>query len=502
MSVPSWATTSVGGADVVIKSSCTIADGGFVDVDADGVDDLVIQLGSRVYAWPTSAKQADPSEWGLPNSVEYGDGWARLASGSDGWPGQLHWAYAESDGTYRSTEYAVSTDTLTLDEGWSEVGETLFYYYLGDVDGDGSADLAHRGGYRLSSTGQWVDKPAVWFDDSGYRYSALEQWGVGDINHDGFDDAVIGWRAADLDYYYKCSYEWGPVALYFGSPVGLELEPIWLLWAPAGGLLAVGEQAVGVPEQDAIIVTMAAESGMCTDWTPLSLAVIRNASTPDAFIDQVVETPEFGTGDVYYNYLFGMLSGPGGSMDLAVLDATGLAQGIQWFSWDPNASLLTGSPVASWETELPFSLYFSFLSIPDGRRSQALVFARAAESGPDELLVWGRSVDDVGPSRSGSVAGDCTLWAVEPGTPTDGPTESPPGSTTSHDTGEPLVFEDPSRHVGTTDVSCGCRALGAGPWDVLGPLGAAFLGWLSRGRGRHCRREGGLVPMDRNRAVV
>jgi hypothetical protein len=195
-------------------------------------------------------------------------------------------------------------------------------------------------------------------------------------------------------------------------------------------------------------------------------------------MDPLIATPDFGHDECLSNDLFGLVPGPGGPTDLAILDVTDSTQGIHWFSWDVKTSTLSATPRTEWISDRPFELYPSFLSIPTGRRSQALVRARVLPipDQPNELLVWGRTLADVGPSEEGTHLGDCTFWAAEPppitGAPptTEGPGSPDPGEP---DPGEPEIQDPRARPA----ESRGCRSI---PGTSAGALVALALMALRR----------------------
>jgi hypothetical protein len=279
-------------------------------------------------------------------------------------------------------------------------------------------------------------------------------------------------------FVYECDANSGPAALYLGSPSGLSPDAIWELWSPLGGEFGVGQQVAAFPEQDALVVTMKIESSFCADWGPMSLAVVRNASSPGAYLDDVVETPEFDAGE-YSNYLAGVLDGVGPTSRLMVIDSTGDKQGMHLFDVANDGLEIAGTPT-DWLSALPFADSVFDIGIPLGRELQAAVGSRDVVGGGTELLIWGRSVEDVGPSVAVETVSGCTFRAMA-----ESPVDVPPEPPDDPDdiVGQKLPPED--RTGGA--VNCGCA-----PGGLEAVSGATTLtqllivsgAFLARRRGR------------------
>lgn len=88
--------------EAVITASCPIDEGSFADVDADGVDDLVLRSDDSVYAWASSRGPGQPVWWKW--SVEGEASWFEISTPNDG-PPRVNWLgiYPDSSDQYRWT---------------------------------------------------------------------------------------------------------------------------------------------------------------------------------------------------------------------------------------------------------------------------------------------------------------------------------------------------------------------------------------------------------------
>jgi len=108
----------------------------------------------------------------------------------------------------------------------------------GDVNGDGYDDiiigaphhhqnLGYEGAAYLyyGSAGGLMENPAwVKIGPVGDAQFGFAVNGVGDVNHDGYDDVLIGSNT------YSVNYSWeGAVYLFLGSVAGLSQDPVWIM---------------------------------------------------------------------------------------------------------------------------------------------------------------------------------------------------------------------------------------------------------------------------------
>ncbi len=468
-----------GAPDVYVSSGlCVLEQSGFVDVNADGIDDLILEVGEEIYGFPSSRTSAIV-RWIVPGAIGWGH--VDMTSSPDGGPAQLYWSQENHDVYFRA-EYTIDPSSLALVELWSSSEWSWSYAYVGDIDGDGMADLGGTQAYRLSSTGATLDMPGLFFDASGRRYNIQNVNAIGDINADGFDDVVVEWRTTEYDPYSKCGWTWGPAALFLGSPSGLGTESLWRLWVPGHPDWGLGRDAVAFPEHDALVVSMLGEGvTFCTDWTRLTLGVIRDASTTGAYVDQSIELTELGADGIFSSYILGVLAGPNSESDLAVLDGTGAHQGMQWLGWDDAAGMLADAPVVDWSlSDAAFHSYITQTSSLPGGHRQAI----SASIGENELAVWGRAPEAISPGGSTTFDDPCNFWAMDFTTFFEDPPHDPP------EPGITSVGEDSTPTL--PSHRCGCH------WTEQ--VGSLCVWVIGMGAGIRRRRDGaraGASPRSR-----
>jgi hypothetical protein len=350
--------------------------------------------------------------------------------------------------------------------------------HVGDVDGDGAADLytphagpAHPLEVRASSTGLytvvtgWGDQaPEPW----PYEAFPWYVWSVGDLNHDGYDDLLVGhrrWEAVELGPKYTDVQGKGPAQHYLGSATGIEPEPLWTLFAPGFPLAGVGGGVAALPDERAIVVTVVTEGLYYGDYSAAVLGVIRDADTPDAYFDQLVEVPEFTPGG-FTPFLNGWMDDGQGQRALAMSELTGTTS-VQWFSWFADGTGFhadeNGVAVPSaWWTPPPNEWLdgMSRVSYPVGRHQQAILEGLYTETGY-QLLEWGRPLDQLGIPPGGVAAAGCCFTASIDGAE---------GPCVAVDTGVPPASDD---------GGCGCDGARGGGW-LAGV--AALLGRIRRRR--------------------
>lgn len=266
------------------------------DVDGDGLDDLVASENEvtpgvdstshtdrlyrikidgvairRTASWPRLAR--------YPAKDLNGDGFDDVATSADG----------ESVRVYFGTSEGLNTEGVwTAHSEQASSGFGGIVSGIGDVNGDGCDDLLisagqYSGRYRnggkvylywgsrhgLGAQPGWTaeyDAPVTPGIDEAYAQQfGLGASSAGDVNHDGYDDFLVGARFAD-----RGDRDEGLAFLYLGSSVGPGVRPNWTAegnraHAVFGGSLAAGYDMDGDAFDDAIIGLPELSNGTLTE---------------------------------------------------------------------------------------------------------------------------------------------------------------------------------------------------------------------------------------------
>jgi hypothetical protein len=435
----------------MVTSDCTVERVGFVDLDGDSTQDLVLQHESTLSGFRSS----DGGSWSYtfpeaPLAEQHAI--FEVSATVHGAPVQVLWVYSEM------VEYAVAPISGAVTESWRE-GD-LGGNYVGDLDGDGYSDLADPDSYRLSSTGTWYDLPIDLSSNEGTR-------AVGDLDADGFAELMIvpreyNWVAAD-----DCAQMRGPGQVHLGGPAGIGASPLWQLYALGLPNTGLGRVVAGIAGEDVLVVTIVAEGISCFDrgdFGPGSLGLIHDAGTAKASLVQVVPVPQLAVD----GYMPDLVASVGN--EIAVFETAR----VQWFTFDPDTRRLSVTPTKVW-TPVPLLRTLSkqlTFGLSEGREVQALGWKSLRSSGETDVLIWGRTADELGPSREGTTVGGCTWWAddysedwaVPAPEPTDTGIQPAP---------DPVTPEPPPPAEG-----CGCA--GAAPFGSGGLAGVFVLAAVGR----------------------
>jgi hypothetical protein len=354
--------TAVGGQALDFLGLCVSGAG---DVNRDGFDDILIgQFSSvperndkgRAYVCYGSAAGIDAAtSWSVEGNETlsgFGNGVSRAGDvNRDGFDDVIVGAYSEG-GNGRAYVYLGGASGLTTAPAWSDEGGhagSQFGYSVagaGDVNGDGFDDVivgepsyfgVHGGGAGraavylgrasgVTSASAWAAEGAAAFEQFGWSVAR-----AGDINHDGFDDVVVG---SPRYMNPRDPLVEGRVSVFLGGASGLPTSPSTTIefhgfqskfgWsvASAGDVNGDGfdDVLVGAPdftddqdEEGRAYLYLGGASGLATSptWTVdgnaeevrLGMSVASAGDiNRDGLADVIIGVPEYGAGrvDVFF----------------------------------------------------------------------------------------------------------------------------------------------------------------------------------------------------------
>ncbi|MEU6670643.1 FG-GAP-like repeat-containing protein [Streptomyces sp. NPDC046727] len=142
----------------------------------------------------------------------------------------------------RARTSGTRTTYFTVDPDGTELVESLA---AGDVNGDGTADLAVRSHSTEESDSRSVtlllggptgftNKGLLW--DTRHRLIGGEEVAIGDLNHDRYGDIVVGHSDDGYDSDVEMPTRGGALGVVYGGPQGTStgLKPVWINQETAG----------------------------------------------------------------------------------------------------------------------------------------------------------------------------------------------------------------------------------------------------------------------------
>jgi hypothetical protein len=342
------------------------------DVNGDGYSDLLIScpyygaaevLLGRVWMYlGSSSGLGSEAAWDKVGTVAYGYfGHSTAGAGDvngDGYDDVIVGAYfLDGGGHGRAYLYFGSASGLSTEPGWIATGgreqNDHFAYCVagaGDVNGDGYADLLvgsmgandpdldEGKAYLYLGSPSGPSSQPSWSTDGGQAGAELG-WSVasaGDVNGDGFADAIIGAHRTD----HAPGGDDGAAYVFHGGPGGLAQDPAWTVYGEVAGALfgntvasagdvnsdGYSDVIVTAPAYGWVYLYFGSDEGLSPDpgWTteirPSQMGWVFDTNVAaagdvngDGFGDIVVGDPwQVGGGGRGQSYVFlGSPSGPG-----------------------------------------------------------------------------------------------------------------------------------------------------------------------------------------------
>jgi len=190
---PAWTAESDKAA---AHFSVSVASAG--DVNADGYDDVVV--GAYSYTHGQLNEGRAYLYFGSPQGLEKLPAWI-----------------AESNQEFASFGHSVSSAGDVNGDGYDDVLVGAYGYSAPESE-EGRAYL-----YLGSPTGLTGDAAWIADSDQAYAYFGVSVASAGDVNADGYDDALVG-----ADFYSHGETNEGRAYLYLGLPQGLGAAPAWI----------------------------------------------------------------------------------------------------------------------------------------------------------------------------------------------------------------------------------------------------------------------------------
>lgn len=375
----------------VVVEGCEPSRVDLLDLDGDGIQEIVVRDGTLIYSWPSTTGQG----W----MVDLGDSGGGVTSATATEPAH---AFVYFD--FHTVEYDLLIDPPAIRERWTDEEHTA-EWYVGDFDGDGVADVAGSWWVRGSTTGwQEILTSYPWIEYA---------WGVGDVDGDGYDDVLAARRSEVHDGEYSNQY--GPAELHRGGPGGLDPVPLWTI--DFGDRVGVGRTAIRIAGEPTLVLSAVLEERehvqFSLDEAPSYLLVVRDAGSADPVVQQAVQLPLYDGR---------MASVVGVEDDAIVLVQHDVPYEAQWFTLPVGGVALSEQPVERWQSDVALDVFERTAPLDGAVGRPFLVMSTPWREMPQEYLAWGVSVEQ--PYALGTPDGACAI-TVEPYLDVNDPSAGP-----------------------------------------------------------------------------
>jgi hypothetical protein len=328
----------------------------WLDVDRDGELDLVTALDPVDYSvlTHTGATLALPQP---TEPVEYRDFSTDVTDPDPDTFGVMdEWKDDAGYWSVRFTEYEAEPGGA-FTEVWSESTDWFGATFVGDMDGDGRSEVfedfrwdvtRYENLIRMSSTGALTSAP---MEMLGRELQTVTP--VGDLDGDGSADLVLGFSTDDEWGTSGEGDDYGHASLHLGSPLGIG-PAVWRF--QPSDVLSAGRSVARVPDTDTLVFAVFHDREDRNGELESTITVMEDASTPEYAITQRFPEPDWDGSAPRLT----MVRHDDGALELVVTNR----YGGWWYAWDPSTRRFDETPVATFGSS---ECWTSFVSRPGAR---------------------------------------------------------------------------------------------------------------------------------------